>query len=209
MMRTDYFAKLRVPTVPAAKNTSGDAANPHEHYVSPPSPQENGEAKKSDAQQVLFTNYDKGYRHADGRIETGTPEPAPRPALAWPHDLDRLLARVSCAFEWLPQDRTDFIAWARRSPEGLADARAFLEHEVAKLPAPGLSDRHRVVLDMLQADPTITYAWTCADDGADPVVLTLAIRGKGACEIGIPRAKFDALALPGLIGELTKQEGTP
>jgi hypothetical protein len=70
-----------------------------------------------------------------------TPPAPSRPTVDWPADLNALLRRVSTAFEWSDADRRDFVAWARRSPEGLADARAFLEAECAKLPAPGLSER--------------------------------------------------------------------
>jgi len=127
----------------------------------------------------------------------------PRPTGPWPADLNDMLRRVSVAFEWSQQDVADLRQWARRSPAGLADARAFLEAEAARLPVPGLNDRRRVVLDMLASDPSIRYAWTCADDGADPVTLTLAIRGAGACELAGPRAKFDALGLPMLIERFT------
>lgn len=157
-------------------------------------------AEKNNA--VLFTSYGAGYVHPDGRIETGQPDPMPRPAMGWPADLGRLLSRVSCAFEWQQADVRDFMAWARRSPEALADARQLLAHEAAKLPAPGLSERRRAAVDMLVADPALRVAWTCADDGSDPVVVALAIRDRGTCELAIPRAKFDALALPGLIAEL-------
>ena len=151
--------------------------------------------------QALHTNYGRGYRHADGRVESGQPEPMPPPAEPWPADLSAMLRRVSTAFEWLPSDRADFIAWARRSPEGLGDARQFLQAECARLP--GLSGRRRAVLDMLAADPAVNYAWTCTDTGADPVTLTLAIRGTGTVELAIPRAKFDALELPMLIERFT------
>ncbi len=133
---------------------------------------------------------------------------APPPAMAWPDDLSAMLNRVASYFEWSQADRQDFIAWARRSPEGIHDAREFLMAEVAKLPAPGLSDRCRAVLDMLAADPAVNYAWTCSDDGSDAVLLTMAIRGRGTCELGIPREKFAALELPMLIDRLT-QESAP
>jgi len=63
-------------------------------------------------------------------------------------------------------------------------------------------------VDMLAADPALRVAWTCADDGADPVRLVVAIRGAGCCELAIPRAKFDALALPGLIAEIAGRQQT-
>lgn len=136
---------------------------------------------------------------------------APRPAEPWPTDLSVLLRRVSVAFEWTDQDRRDFVAWARRDQQGIDDARAFLESEAAKLPAPGLSDRRRVVLDMLAADPALRVAWTCDDSAeADQVVLTLAVRGAGTCELAIPRDRFSALELPQLIAKLAAaQEAAP
>ncbi|ANX03404.1 hypothetical protein [Immundisolibacter cernigliae] len=100
---------------------------------------------KEEPGKVLHS-YGKGYRHPDGRVETGEPEPMPRPAVDWPADLDAMLRRVSAFYEWTQADRADFTAWARRSPDGMADARAFLEAEAAKLPAPSLTDRPRVAL---------------------------------------------------------------
>ena len=89
----------------------------------------------------MFTNFGKGYGHPDGRIDDGAPEPMPRPVAGWPADLNNTLRRVATAFEWSQQDVADFRQWARRSPEGLADARVFLQAEVAKLPKPSLSER--------------------------------------------------------------------
>lgn len=128
----------------------------------------------------------------------------PPPAEPWPDDLNAMLRRVSCAFEWTDTDRRAFVAWAQRSPDSLAEARQFLQSECAKLPIAGLSDRRRVALDMLAADPALRVAWLCEDRDEDPVVLTLAIRGKGACELAIPRERFDALALPLLIERLAQ-----
>lgn len=93
----------------------------------------------------------------DARVTTwrnfsgGKVPSAPRPAEPWPADLSVLLRRVATAFEWTDQDRRDFAAWARRSPEGLADARRFLEVEAARLPQSGLDARRREVLDRLAA----------------------------------------------------------
>lgn len=64
----------------------------------------------------------------------GKAPPMPPPAMDWPADLEALLRRVAAAFEWTRQDVADFTAWARRSPEGMADARAFLDAECEKLP---------------------------------------------------------------------------
>lgn len=158
-----------------------------------------------------YTHFGRGYVHPDGRIDSGTPEPTPRPVAGWPADLNDMLRRVATAFEWSQQDVTDFRQWARRSPEGLADARVFLQAEVAKLPKPGMAERRREVLDLLAADPDLRVAWTCDDSaGNDPVRLVVAVRGAGCCEMGIPRAKFDPLALPMLIAKLADaQEAAP
>lgn len=52
----------------------------------------------------------------------------------------------------------------------------------------------------LEHDPELTYAIETNDE-ADPddVVLTVAIRGKGACELRIPAASYDAFALLELV----------
>lgn len=176
-MRTDYFAGLRVPTVPTTKIESGDAENlalARLSPLSPPSPQENSNPE--------------GCAPLAGQT--------PPAALPWPAELRDIARRVADHFEWTAADRRDFVAWARRSPEALARAGEFLRAEVAKLPPPGVIERRRAVLAMLASDPALRVAWTCADDGeSDPVLLTLAVRGKGACELAIPRARFDAFAL--------------
>lgn len=160
-------------------------------------------AEAEKAERALHTNYGTGHPDAQPL------EPMPPPIADWPDDLTQLLRRVATHYEWSEQDRQDFRQWARRSPQGMTDAAEFLRAEAARLPAPGLSDRRRVVLGMLAADASINYAWTCGDDGSDPVTLTLAIRAVGTVELAIPRAKFDAFALPGLMADLAaKQEGT-
>lgn len=67
-------------------------------------------------------------------VSGGKPAPLPAPAVPWPAELTADLRRVSTAFEWSRQDIADFCRWARRSPEALADAAAFLHNEAAKLP---------------------------------------------------------------------------
>jgi len=154
-MRTDYFDHLipAGPTSPTAAKESGAGENVEMARVTPPAPHENAESEKTtDGKSnqasnsdrtgcASYTHYGRGYQHADGHVETGTPEPMPRPEAGWPQDLDMLLRRVSVFFEWTSADRQAFVAWARRSPEGLTDARQFLQDEAAKLPAPGLSER--------------------------------------------------------------------
>ncbi len=90
-----------------------------------------------------YTHFGRGYVHQDGRVDDGAPEPMPRAVAGWPQDLETPLRRVATAFEWSQADVADFRQWARRSVEGMADAVGFLRHEIAKLPAPGMGDRHR------------------------------------------------------------------
>ena len=53
---------------------------------------------------------------------------------------------------------------------------------------------------MLTENPRITYAIS-SDDQIDPeyVIITLAIRGKAACDLRIPRSKYDGLKVMDLI----------
>lgn len=67
-------------------------------------------------------------------VSGGGAAPAPAPAVSWPAELTAALKRVSTHFEWSRADIADFTRWARRSAEGLDDARAFLQAEAARLP---------------------------------------------------------------------------
>ncbi len=66
--------------------------------------------------------------------------------------------------------------------------------------------RLKRAIAMLQAQPGICYAvLTDTDADTAAVVITLAIRGKAACELHIPRAKYDGMLLLELI---EKHSGT-
>ncbi|MGE0810549.1 MAG: hypothetical protein AB7I42_28920 [Bradyrhizobium sp.] len=157
-MRNDYFAALRVPTVPTTPPQCGDSANPHKHCVSPPSPQypqENTDTVRGGpladpAAPCEHCGCGSFWRAADGwrcescnpapdnvtrwrNVSGGRVAPMPPPALPWPADLTEALKRVATAFEWTRQDIADFCRWARRSQEALADAGEFLRAECAKL----------------------------------------------------------------------------
>jgi hypothetical protein len=57
---------------------------------------------------------------------------------------------------------------------------------------------------MLAADPGITYAITSDTEiEPDAMIVTLAIRDKGACELRIPEDRYDGLALLQVIEEHT------
>lgn len=61
-------------------------------------------------------------------------------------------------------------------------------------------DRMGKVIDKLHGDPGLRYAME-AHDGIEPeaVILSLAIRDKAACELRIPKSRYDAFALLELI----------
>ena len=68
-------------------------------------------------------------------------------------------------------------------------------------------ERVEKVVGKLQADPGLRYALE-THIHADPeaVILSVAIRGKGACELRIPKSRYDALALLELIEKHTTRE---
>lgn len=67
--------------------------------------------------------------------------------------------------------------------------------------------RIKMVAAQLESDHGLRYAME-THDNAEPeaVILTLAIRGKGACELRIPKSRYDGIALLELIEKHTKQE---
>ena len=63
------------------------------------------------------------------------------------------------------------------------------------------------VLAQLESDPGLRYAMeTHSDIEPNAVLLTLAIRGKGACELRIPKSRYDGIALLELIEKHTTRE---
>jgi hypothetical protein len=75
---------------------------------------------------------------------------------------------------------------------------------VAPTPSDGRLDK---VIGKLRDDPGLRYAMaTHCDVDPEAVILTLAIRGKAASELRIPKSRFDALALLELIEKHTTRE---
>jgi hypothetical protein len=68
------------------------------------------------------------------------------------------------------------------------------------LPSPAAETRRLRVLAMLAERPSIRYA-VLTDTQADPevVIVTLAIRNVGTCELRIPRQKYDGVLLLELV----------
>lgn len=67
------------------------------------------------------------------------------------------------------------------------------------LPDPAMEGRRRRVLAMLAERPGIRYAVIVDNPNADPVIVVLAIRDVGTCELAIPAANYDAFALLAMI----------
>ncbi len=67
------------------------------------------------------------------------------------------------------------------------------------LPDPAAEVRRQRVLAMLAERPGIKYAVVVDNPDTDPVILALAIRDKGTCELRIHREKFDPFLLLDLI----------
>jgi hypothetical protein len=63
------------------------------------------------------------------------------------------------------------------------------------------------VVDKLHCDLHLRFAAEAHDDiDPDAVILTVAIRDKGACEFRIPKSRYDAFALLELIDRHTTRE---
>lgn len=67
------------------------------------------------------------------------------------------------------------------------------------LPDPAMEGRRRRVLAMLTERPGIRYAVIVDNPDTDPVIVALAIRDAGTCELAIPAANYDAFALLAMI----------
>src|SRR5665647_695317 len=77
----------------------------------------------------------------------------------------------------------------------------------ANTPMTPADNRIEKVIGMQQADPGLQYVMeTHFDIEPDGVILTLTIRGKGACELRIPKSRYDAFALLELIEKHTTRE---
>lgn len=64
--------------------------------------------------------------------------------------------------------------------------------------------RMEKVIDQLRGDPGLRYAIEAHDDvELESVILTLAIRDKVACELRIPKSRYDGFALLELIEKHT------
>ena len=88
------------------------------------------------------------------------------------------------------------------------DARTLIrDHKPELLKLLEREDRRQRVLEMLaDAPPEASYAYL-TDDKSDPehVILALAIRGVGTCELSIPRDRYD----PFLLMEMLDKEQLP
>lgn len=69
------------------------------------------------------------------------------------------------------------------------------------------AERIKMMAVQLECDHGLRYAME-THNNAEPeaVILTLAIRGKGACELRIPKSRYDGIALLELIEKHTTRE---
>ena len=72
---------------------------------------------------------------------------------------------------------------------------ALVAHVAAVAHAADYERRRKKVLKILADNPKAERAVLTEDDAADPVVVTVAVRGKGTLEVLIPKAKYDGFAL--------------
>ena len=87
------------------------------------------------------------------------------------------------------------------TPQNCNDRSADVETDTAT------AERLEQAIGVLQSDPGLRYAMeTHAEVEADAVIVTLAIRDKAACEIRIPKSRYDGLALLELIEKHTTRE---
>ena len=73
------------------------------------------------------------------------------------------------------------------------------ENKAALVTELQLEARRQKVIAILEGAPGTRYALLVEDTGTDPVVCTIAIRGKAAFEIEIPHQFYDGMALLELI----------
>jgi hypothetical protein len=76
----------------------------------------------------------------------------------------------------------------------IARAAAADPPEASRASDPAAEVRRNRALAKLAANPDLRIAIVCDGDG-DPVPVAVAIRDKGTCEVLIPAARFDPLAL--------------
>jgi hypothetical protein len=69
------------------------------------------------------------------------------------------------------------------------------------------AERIAKVVATLEVDPALRYAVdTHADVDLEEVILSVAVRGKGTCEVRIPKSRYDGFALLELIEKHTTRE---
>lgn len=100
-----------------------------------------------------------------------------------------------------PAILADVLNRCRADPSALA----YYQGRALETRRPGSADnRMAKTLAKLHGDPTLRRAVEAHDDlEPDVVVLTVAIQGQAACELRIPKSRYDAFALAELIEKHT------
>lgn len=123
-------------------------------------------------------------------------------------ELGALVASVGAAYSFTHDEQQEALALALSDPAAALQSYRAMSDEVNRTfkPTPA-DDRIEKVIGKLQADPGLRYAMeTHSDAEPEAVILTLAIRNKGACELRIPKSRYDAFALLELIEKHTTLE---
>lgn len=100
--------------------------------------------------------------------------------------LKQKISGRSPEFEATEVSEAPFVPFVAPDPEQLREIQA-------------MESRRRNVRSALAASPDIRYAIVADDPETDPVILALAIRGVGTCELSIPKANFDPFKLLAVI----------
>lgn len=79
------------------------------------------------------------------------------------------------------------------------EAERTAQAERAKRTAENRDRRRASVLEMLERKPALRYGWLTEPGPFGDVVVALAIRGVGTCELTIPKKRYDAGKLLELI----------
>ena len=120
----------------------------------------------------------------------------------------RLRGTVEVVERWKPRivaSKPEIMAALQSAPPDPDPVEVACSPHAQTLEQQPNSERIQRVAAQLEDDPGLMYAMETHDE-ADVVILSLAIRGKGACEVHIPKSRYDGIALLELIEKHTTRE---
>ena len=99
-----------------------------------------------------------------------------------------------------------WVALLQEHKASIIEALKIGAGDTASIPRPA-DERIGKMVDKLKGDPGLRYAMQDHDQiEPDAVILTLAIWGKGACELRIPKSRYDGIVLLKLVEKHTTRE---